>query len=136
MTAPAVVSLAAQRSWIRVPRRLKFLKSPRTAAVFSVLAVAELVVDKLPSTPNRTEPISLAARAVSGGLCAGVVCSSKPKLTFAGTALGALAAIASAFAAYNVRKQLDKRLAVSDKVVAVAEDALASGSGLLLLRGA
>lgn len=136
MTAPAVISLAAQRNWIRVPRRLKFLKSQRTAAVLSALALGELVVDKLPGTPNRTEPVSLAARAVSGGLSAAVVCSSKPKLIVPGAASGALAAIASAFAGYTVRRQLDERLAVSDKVVAIAEDAVASGSGMLLLRSA
>jgi uncharacterized membrane protein len=137
MTAPAVVIWATEQNWIQVPsRRLKFLKSKRTAAIVSALAVGELVMDKLPSTPNRTKPLGLAARAVSGGLSAAVVCASSRKLVVPGAALGALAAIGGAFAGYTIRKQLDEKLALSDKVVAVAEDALASASGVLLLRAA
>jgi len=137
MTAPAVVSWAMEQKWLRVPsRRLKFLKSKRTAAIISALAVGELVADKLPNMPNRTEPGSLAARAVSGGLCGAVFCASRRDTILPGAAVGALAAVGSSFAGYALRKRLDEKFAVSDKAIALCEDALASGSGVLLLRAA
>ncbi len=137
MTAPAVVSWAVQQKWLRTPgRSLNFLKSKRTAAIVSALAAGELVVDKLPKAPNRTVPVSLAARAVSGGVCGAVVCASKRGPVLQGAAVGALAAVGSSFAGYALRKRLDEKFAVSDKVVAIGEDVLASGSGVLLLRAA
>src|ERR1700750_2520808 len=39
-----------------------------TAIIFSVLALGEYVVDKLPKTPNRTAPPLLLARGLMGGL--------------------------------------------------------------------
>src|SRR5512141_991032 len=137
MTAPAVVSWAVQQKWLRTPgRRLRFLKSKRTAAIVSAVAAAELVVDKLPNTPNRTVPVSLAVRAVSGGLCGGVICASERGAVLQGVAVGALAAVGSSFAGYALRKRLDEKFAVSDTTVALCEDVLASGNGLLLLRAA
>jgi uncharacterized membrane protein len=110
------------------------LKRKRTASVFSVLAVGELVTDKLPGTPNRTKPLSLAIRAVMGGVSAGALCASKKKLIPAGVAIGAGAAIAGAFAGYETRRRLREKLRVSDKVIAIAEDAVAVGGGFLLVR--
>jgi uncharacterized membrane protein len=67
MTAPAVVSWAATRNWIRPSSNsLAFLSKQAVASVLSVLAVGELVVDKLPGTPNRTQPFALAVRALTG----------------------------------------------------------------------
>lgn len=137
MTAPAVVSWAVQQKWLRTPgRRLKFLQRKRTIAIVSALAIGELVADKLPNMPKRTVPASLAARAVSGGLCGAVACAAGRGAVIQGAAVGALAAVGSSFAGYALRKRLDEKLAVSDKVVAVGEDVLASGTGVLLLRAA
>ena len=43
-----------------------------TAIIFTVLAVGELIGDKLPKTPNRTSPGALIARLVFGGLVGGI----------------------------------------------------------------
>lgn len=135
MTAPAVVSWATEQHWLRpASRPLTFLKRKRTASVLSALAVGELVTDKLPGTPNRTKPLSLAIRAVMGGVSAGALCASKKKLIPAGVAIGSAAAIAGAFAGYETRRRLREKLRVSDKIIAIAEDAVAVGGGLLLVR--
>jgi uncharacterized membrane protein len=39
-----------------------------SACIFTVLALGEWIVDKLPQTPNRTAPFPLGARLVFGGL--------------------------------------------------------------------
>ena len=137
MTAPAVVTWAVQRNWVRPQsRRLRFLRNEKTALLVTVLAACELIVDKLPGTPNRTELPSLAARALSGGLSAAVLCASRRKHVLAGALLGAMAAVGGTYTGYGLRKRLDEKLAVDDKVIAVAEDLLASSAGVLLVRAA
>ena len=44
-----------------------------TAILFTVLAVGELIADKLPRTPNRTSPGPLLVRIVMGGLVGALV---------------------------------------------------------------
>ena len=76
MTAPAIVSWAAEQKWIHSPSQsLAFLKSKKTVSLVSALAVGELVADKLPFTPNRTEPAGLAVRVLTGGFSAGALCA-------------------------------------------------------------
>src|SRR5580698_4666574 len=68
-TAPAVVCWAAHLGWINLHgSHLAFLGSIITAVIVSLLAIAELVNDKLPKTPNRTTPGPLGARIAMGGL--------------------------------------------------------------------
>src|SRR5579864_4522438 len=44
-----------------------------TAIIFTVLALAEYVADKLPKTPNRSAPGPLLIRLLMGGLVAAIV---------------------------------------------------------------
>lgn len=134
MTAPAVVSWATEEKWIHSPMRpLAFLKSKKTVSILSALAVSELVIDKLPDTPNRTEPIGLVARIVTGGFSGGALCASMKRSVAAGAVLGGLAAVAGAFIGYSTRRQLHEKLHLSDTAIAVAEDAIAVGGGVLLV---
>src|SRR5258705_7181590 len=69
LTAPAVVAWAAQRGWLNLHgTSLAFMGSTAAVAIFTVLAVVELVADQLPSTPSRTKPPGLIARILLGGL--------------------------------------------------------------------
>jgi uncharacterized membrane protein len=110
------------------------LKSKKTASLISALAVGELVADKLPGTPNRTEPAGLAVRVLTGGFSAGALCASKGRLVAADAILGGLAAIAGAFIGYATRRRLHENFHLSDIALAVAEDAIAIGGGVLLVR--
>lgn len=52
LTAPAVVAWAAHRNWLNLHNTpLSFMASTATVVIFILLAVAELVADKLPYTP-------------------------------------------------------------------------------------
>ena len=98
MTAPAVVSLAVNREWINKPTNsLALLANRKTAYLLSALAIGELVVDKLPTTPNRTEPLSLTARVATGAFSAVALTRSKNCAVVAAL-LGGLSAVAGAFA--------------------------------------
>ena len=77
MTAPAVVAWAANRHWLNLHNSpFAFMGSTAAVAIFTVLALGELVVDKLPSTPNRTKLLGLIGRSVTGGLCGAAVAAS------------------------------------------------------------
>ena len=69
MTAPAAIALAAYLGWLDLSGSwLAFLGSVWAVGILTILALAELVTDQLPSTPSRTVPPQLAARLVMGAL--------------------------------------------------------------------
>ena len=54
MTAPAAVSWAARLGWLHLENTpLAFLGFPSTPYILTVLAIGELIADKLPKTPSR-----------------------------------------------------------------------------------
>lgn len=140
MTAPAAVTWATHKKWISSPgRRFRFLKKNRAASVVTALALGELIADKLPFTPNRTDPPGLAARVLSGAACAAALSASygaNRKSIATSAFVGGVAAVAGAYVGMTVRRKLRAQLQVNDAVIAVAEDALAISSGLLLARSA
>jgi uncharacterized membrane protein len=134
LTAPAVVSWAAHRNWLLLHNTpLTFVGSTLAVAIFTVLALVELVADQLPSTPSRTKPPGLIARIVFGGLSGAAVAVAGAKSLALGAALGALGGIVGAFAGYEVRTRLVKALKVPDLFIALLEDAVAIGGGLFVV---
>jgi uncharacterized membrane protein len=134
LTALAVTCWAAHWGWLDLSNsRLAFFSSTGTAVFISLLALAELVADKLPSTPNRTVPVGLVARIVTGGLSASVIFASAHQPIALGAILGALGGIAGAFAGYQLRHRLVATQRLPDLAIALAEDALAIGGGFLLV---
>lgn len=134
LTAPAVTCWAAYLHWLNLTASpLKFMGSIVTVVIFTLLACVELVTDQLPSTPARTKPAGLIPRILLGGLCGATVASAGGQSLALGAVLGAVGGIVGAFAGYEVRTRLVKALGVPDFVIAVLEDAVAIGGGLLLL---
>src|SRR5712672_3617888 len=102
LTAPAVVSWAAHWNWINLQKSsVSFLGSLRAAFIFTALALAELIADKLPFTPARTKPGGLLVRIVTGGLCGAALCITAGESLILGAILGAIGAVAGAFAGYE-----------------------------------
>ena len=134
MTAPAIVCWAARLGWLHFAgTRLAFIDHGSTLAVFTLLAVVELVLDKLPNTPSRTAPVGLIARIVMGGasgLALAVGVGVSPPL--AGV-IASIGAVAGAFSGYHIRHAIVARGHVPDLVVAIAEDAIAIAGGLLIV---
>jgi uncharacterized membrane protein len=106
--------------------------STAAVAIFSILAVAEYVADKLPQTPSRTTPGPLMARIVMGGLSSAGLCISGGRLLLAGAVLGGIGGIIGAFSGYQFRK-LVSGLGVNDRVVAIVEDLIAIGLAYLIV---
>jgi uncharacterized membrane protein len=134
MTAPAVVAWAANRHWLNLDNSpLAFMGSTAAVAIFTVMALGELVIDKLPSTPNRTALPGLIGRSVLGGLSGACVAASGARSIAPGAVLGVAGAIVGAFAGYEARTRLVRALKVPDFVIALLEDAVAIAGGLLIV---
>jgi uncharacterized membrane protein len=132
LTAPAVVAWGAHLGWLNLHGSpLAFMGSTAAVAIISLLAIGELVVDKLPTTPKRTAPVGLIARIITGGLCGACLCAAVGKSLLAGALLGGIGGIVGAFLGYSIRRRLD--LHIKDLVIAVCEDAIAIGLALFLV---
>jgi uncharacterized membrane protein len=136
MTAPAIVCWAAHLGWLHFAgTKLAFIDRPSTLIVFTLLAIVELVADKLPNTPARTASVGLTARIVLGGasgLALAVGAGVSVSLWLVGI-IASLGAIAGAFAGYHIRRAVALKAHLSDLVVALAEDAIAIASALLIV---
>ena len=131
-TAPAVVAWAAYLGWINlVGSPLVFMGSIWAVGILTILALVEYVTDQLPSTPARTVPMQLGARIVTAllsGACLGIAGGAGPWL---GAIVAAIGAVAGTFGGYRARIGLRQALHAPDIAIAVPEDLIAIGLGLL-----
>jgi uncharacterized membrane protein len=134
MTAPAVVAWGAHMGWLQLEGSwLAWVANNISLVVFSLLAIGELIADKLPFIPGRTQPGPLGARIVFGALCAAALCLSGGASLLLGAILGGVGGIAGAFAGYNYRRWLSRGAKLPDLLIALLEDLVAVGGGLLLV---
>jgi uncharacterized membrane protein len=134
LTAPAVVAWAAHLGWINLHGSvLAFMGSKWTVAIFTVLALFEFVADQLPSTPPRTGAMGLSARIVTGALTGASLAAAGGATLLLGALVGAVGGVVGAFAGYHARVGLVRGLRAPDFAVALPEDALAIGLGLLFV---
>ena len=77
MTAPAVVAWGTHLGWLHLQGGLPaFFAHKISLVIFSVFAVGELIADKLPFIPGRTQAGPLAVRVIFGALCGAALCIS------------------------------------------------------------
>ncbi|KKC05469.1 membrane protein [Mycobacterium nebraskense] len=131
LTAPAVVAWAAFLGWIDLHGTwAAWMANIITAIVFTVLAVVELVNDKLPKTPARTAPPIFAARIIMGGL-AGAALGAWPHWTFSALGAGVIGAVLGTLGGFQARKRL-AAVAGRDLPIALLEDAVAILGGFAI----
>jgi uncharacterized membrane protein len=99
--------------------------NPISVGVFGVLAVGELIGDKLPQTPNRTSPLPLIARICFGGLIGAIAATGLHGSAIEGILLGVFGAIAGSFLGFHIRHWLTVTEGWPKLPVALAEDAIA-----------
>jgi uncharacterized membrane protein len=133
LTAPAVVAWAAYLGWLNLHGSpLAFMGSGWAVGIFTLLALVEFVTDQLPTTPSRTTAVPLGARIVMGALTGACLGVAGGAALWLGALLGTIGGIAGAFGGYQARVGLVRALHVPDFVVAVPEDLVAIGVGLLI----
>jgi uncharacterized membrane protein len=115
-------ALVAQRA---APRPLR--------PVVGLLAAGEMAADKDPRLPDRTAPLPLAGRLLTGALTAAAIAA--PGRGLRAAVAGAVGAAWGAYGLFHLRRLATHRLGVPNTVAGVVEDALAVAAGAALLRG-
>ena len=134
LTAPAVVCWAAHLGWINLHgSHLAVLGSVVTAVIITILAIAELINDKLPATPSRTTAFPLGVRIVTGAICGMALAIAGGQGIPLGLVAGIVGALVGTFGGYQVRHQIVTQLKVKDIGVALTEDLIAIGGALLIV---
>ncbi len=133
LTAPAIVAWTAYLGWINIHGSpVAFMGSVWAVGIFTLLAVGEIVADKLPATPSRTAPVGLGARVVTGALSGACLAVAGDASLWLGALAGAAGGVAGAFAGHRARVGLVRALHVPDFAIAIPEDLIAIGLGLFL----
>ncbi len=134
MTAPAAVSWAIHLGWLHITSgQLALLGTTAAVVILTILALGELVADKLPTTPSRTKPAPLIGRIGTAALCAAALAVAAGGSVDLAIALGALGGVAGTFGGYQVRHRLVIAAKLPDFAVALAEDLVAIGGALLIV---
>lgn len=125
----AVVSAAARLGWINLKGSpLAFLGTTQAVAVTAPMAIGELVVDKLPDTPDRTMPVGVGARVLSGAVSGAAVAGGR---SWQGALAGTAGSIVATYVGHAIRTRVSRALG-QDWPVAAAEDLLAFGGATMV----
>ena len=116
----AVLLATGEEARDRLPERLRHSRALRSALI---AAVAELLADKTPFAKSRLAPGGLAARVVLAGYAATVLAKVEGRDGTTDAVVAALTAAVAAKVGHDLRAVCARR--VPDRLVAVAEDALA-----------
>src|SRR5215203_4190113 len=132
LTPPAAVAWAVYLGWLKLARPLSLIGSLPAVVILSLLALTEIIFDRLPNTPNRTAPPGLITRIVTGGLTGACVSAGGGRSALVGAGLGLIGGIVGCFGGYQVRARLVKSLRQPDFNVALLEDLVAIGGSLFI----
>lgn len=137
VTPPAAISWGAYLGWLHLKGSpLGFLGAVATPYVLSLLALAELVVDKLPRTPSRKAPVGFGARIVSGAFCGAAIGMAGGGVWLVGLIAGVVGAVIGTLGGYELRARLVKAVGGRDLPIALIEDACAIGAALWIVSAA
>jgi len=124
MMAPAAIAWAASCGMLALDGSwLAFMGWRFTPWILSLLAIAELVADQLPSTPSRKVPQQFGARIVSGGLTGAAIGIGTGSWVI-GLVLGVAGAVIGTLGGAAARARLATAFG-SDRPAALIEDAVA-----------
>jgi len=133
LTPPAAVAWAAYLGRLNLAGSyLAFMTSAPARYLFLAAAIGELIGDKVPSAPNRTAPLGLATRLVTGAGSAAALAMAANGSSVLAIATGALGGLAGAFGGFQIRRHLVQKVGIPDFAVAIAEDAVAILGSLLI----
>src|SRR3984957_4205653 len=107
LTAPAVVCWAAHLGWLNLQdSHLAWMGSTAAVAIFSILALAEIINDKLPATGSRLAPPSLVIRSITGALAGSGLAIAAHQSSLLGILVAIVGALAGWFMGYHDRPQI------------------------------
>lgn len=127
MTAPAAVSWAARLGRLHLDGSgFAMFGYPVVSYIWTLLAVGEIINDKLPWTPSRKALLPFVGRIFTGGL-SGAALGVPSQSELACSLAGALGAVAGTLGGYELRARLVKAIGGKDLPIALLEDVIAVG---------
>jgi uncharacterized membrane protein len=133
MTPLAAVSWAAHWGWIHLENTpIAFLASTAAAWITTLLAIGELINDKMPKTPSRKAPPSFVVRILMGALCGAAIAWFGGEAVMGGVA-GAVGAVVGTLGGYEFRMRLVKATGGKDLPIALLEDAIAVAAAFAIV---
>ncbi|MGB3538660.1 MAG: DUF4126 domain-containing protein [Mesorhizobium sp.] len=132
MTAPAAVSWGTWLGWLPVAGSwASFMSHWIAVAIFTLLAIGELITDQLPSTPSRKVPMQFGGRIVMGAFC-GAIIGATAGMTVGGLVAGAIGAVIGTLGGADLRARMAAAFG-KDPPAALIEDAVAIIGALLIV---
>jgi uncharacterized membrane protein len=127
MVGPAIISQAAGNRVVNVNHTpLAWMSSKRAVQTTAMFAAAEMIADKFPFMPNRTDKPGLIGRFISGAICGAAVSSARKREDrVIGALVGGAAAVVAAYVGFEYRKHAG----LPKLGAAVVEDAVALTAG-------
>lgn len=125
LTAPAVIAWAAYLGILKLEPPLALIGSLGSVVIFTLLALGELVADKLPRAPNRTDALGLVARIFTGGLTGACIAVGFGKSAITGAIIGAAGGIVGCYVGFHMRMWLTRVVGNKSFFVALFEDVIA-----------
>lgn len=131
MSAPALLARSVRRGDLDAPN-VPVLGSPKISGLLALLAIGEMIADKTPFVPARTSAPALIGRLLSGALVGATLFASEGRRGNSGAVLGALSALAAAYAGEGLRSA-GARKGIPDPILATLEDRLVLTLGRRIL---
>lgn len=113
----------------------QLLESPAGRATTAIAALGEVVADKFPGIPSRTNPAVLLGRVLIGGTAGMILCRRLHQPLVLGIVSGAIGAGIGSYASTSSRAWLSKTTKTPQALWGGVEDILALGLGILTVRG-
>jgi uncharacterized membrane protein len=131
----AISSRLARAESPQVRGPLHWLVRSWVARLLRIMAVGEIVGDKIPNIPARTEVPGLIGRTTAGALTGALFSAAKGRSRGLGALVGGVAALGGSFLGYYARREAVESSGVPDPVVAAIEDSIVLGGARVLLHG-
>ena len=136
MMAPAIVisDILARSPDVPINPVLRFFGTMGAKKFSLANSAGELIFDKLPFTPSRTQTPSVVFRCLSGALAGGLLASTRASSPAFGAALGAAGSLIGTYGGHGVRKWIDDSTKLPDPLIGLTEDGVAIALGRLAVR--
>lgn len=129
-TAPAVLAWAAMLQWINLDGTwASWMGHWITVAILTLLAVAELISDQMPTMPSRKSAPQFLARLATGAF-SGAVLGTAWGYRWGSLGAGMIGAVIGTVGGYAARTALVAANGGRDRPIAVAEDVVAAVAGV------
>jgi uncharacterized membrane protein len=110
------------------------VQRPVIAKGLKVLALGELIGDKLPKTGDRIAAPGVIGRSLSGALVGAAIYKADRSDVITGAVVGATVAAATTYISFYTRKKIGERCGINDSFLGVAEDIIAIAAGLWVMK--